>query len=132
MHPNIVQIYEVGTDAGLPFFSLELVTGGTLEQKIASKPQPPREGAAIAPFPLRPGGVDAGQHIGADELVDEALRAEHAGEIVEEASGKVIHTAADGRRYLVVHGDEFDGIVTYDDRLAKAGRANGVAVISPT
>jgi uncharacterized protein len=28
-------------------------------------------------------------------------------------------------------GDDLDGIVTYDDRLAQAARANGVAVISP-
>ncbi len=23
------------------------------------------------------------------------------------------HTAADGRRYLVIHGDEFDGVIRY-------------------
>lgn len=33
----------------------------------------------------------------------------------------VIHTAADGRRYLVVHGDEFDGIVTHAKWLAFLG-----------
>jgi serine/threonine protein kinase len=27
-HPNIVQVFEVGEHAGLPFFSMELVTGG--------------------------------------------------------------------------------------------------------
>lgn len=29
-------------------------------------------------------------------------------------------------------GDDLDGIVTYDDRLADAARANGIAVITPT
>ena len=29
-------------------------------------------------------------------------------------------------------GDDLDGIVTYDERLAQAARANGVAVISPS
>lgn len=28
-------------------------------------------------------------------------------------------------------GDELDGVVTYDERLAEAARANGIAVISP-
>jgi tetratricopeptide (TPR) repeat protein/tRNA A-37 threonylcarbamoyl transferase component Bud32 len=33
-HPNIVQIYEVGDTAGLPYFSLEFVDGGTLAEKL--------------------------------------------------------------------------------------------------
>lgn len=33
-HPNLVQVYEIGHDQGLQFFSMELVTGGTLEQKL--------------------------------------------------------------------------------------------------
>jgi serine/threonine protein kinase/tetratricopeptide (TPR) repeat protein len=46
-HPNIVQIHEVGTHEGRPFFSLELVEGGTLAQRIAGRPQPTRESAAL-------------------------------------------------------------------------------------
>jgi tetratricopeptide (TPR) repeat protein len=46
-HPNIVQIYEVGLLGGLPFFSLEFVSGGTLEKKLASKPLPAREAAEL-------------------------------------------------------------------------------------
>src|SRR5207249_4408157 len=30
-HPNIVQIYEIGQQDGLPFLALEFVTGGTLQ-----------------------------------------------------------------------------------------------------
>jgi serine/threonine-protein kinase len=46
-HTNIVQIFEVGDQAGLPYFSLEFVDGGSLAEKIGRKPLPPREGAAL-------------------------------------------------------------------------------------
>jgi tetratricopeptide (TPR) repeat protein/tRNA A-37 threonylcarbamoyl transferase component Bud32 len=42
-HPSIVQIFEVGDHDGLPFFSLEFVDGGSLDDKIDGKPMPPRE-----------------------------------------------------------------------------------------
>jgi|SRR5579871_5410353 len=40
-HPNIVQIYEVG-HRGLPFLGLELITGGSLANGTAGRPQLPR------------------------------------------------------------------------------------------
>jgi tetratricopeptide (TPR) repeat protein/tRNA A-37 threonylcarbamoyl transferase component Bud32 len=47
-HPNIVQIYEVGEEAGCPYFSLEFVDGVSLTQKLAGTPLPPREAARLA------------------------------------------------------------------------------------
>jgi hypothetical protein len=47
-HPHIVQIYETGQQAGLPFFSLEYVQGGTLAQRLQAGPLPPREAARLA------------------------------------------------------------------------------------
>jgi WD40 repeat protein/serine/threonine protein kinase len=46
-HPNVVQIYEVGEQDGLPFFSLEYVDGGSLAQKLGGRPQPPRQAAQL-------------------------------------------------------------------------------------
>jgi serine/threonine-protein kinase len=39
-HPNVVQIYEVGEHERLPFFSLELMDGGSLAQRLGGKPLP--------------------------------------------------------------------------------------------
>lgn len=47
-HPNIVKIYEVGDYEGKPFFSLEFVTGGTLEARTNTQPQDPKQAARIA------------------------------------------------------------------------------------
>ncbi|SIO25127.1 Serine/threonine protein kinase [Singulisphaera sp. GP187] len=39
-HANILQIYEIGDEAGLPFVALELLEGGSLEVRLAGTPQP--------------------------------------------------------------------------------------------
>ncbi len=45
-HVNIVKIFEIAEHDGLPYFSLEYMSGGTLAKKIAGKPQPGVESAA--------------------------------------------------------------------------------------
>jgi serine/threonine-protein kinase len=46
-HPNIVQIHEVGEADGLPFFALEYVAGGSLAERLAGTPLPPRDAAGL-------------------------------------------------------------------------------------
>jgi hypothetical protein len=46
-HPGIVQVHEVGEHAGHPFCALEFVEGGSLAQKLAGKPLPPRDAVRL-------------------------------------------------------------------------------------
>jgi WD40 repeat protein/tRNA A-37 threonylcarbamoyl transferase component Bud32 len=46
-HANIVQIFEVDEHEGQPYLTLELMEGGSLDQKLACKPQPSLQAAAL-------------------------------------------------------------------------------------
>jgi len=46
-HPNIVQIYEVGEQQGLPFLALEFVEGPSLADQLDGRPQSPQEAAEL-------------------------------------------------------------------------------------
>jgi tetratricopeptide (TPR) repeat protein len=46
-HPHVVQIFEVGRHAGLPFFALEYLEGGSLQDRLRGAPLPPREAARL-------------------------------------------------------------------------------------
>jgi serine/threonine-protein kinase len=46
-HPNVVQLYDVGEVDARPYFTMELVEGGNLAQKLAGAPLPAREAATL-------------------------------------------------------------------------------------
>ncbi len=46
-HPNIVQVYEIGSYEGRPFLALEWVEGGSLANRLDGKPWPPNEAATL-------------------------------------------------------------------------------------
>lgn len=46
-HPNIVQVHEVGQYEGNPYFSMEFLGGGTLQDHSTGSPQRPRQAAFL-------------------------------------------------------------------------------------
>src|SRR5262249_44048327 len=46
-HPNIVQIFDSGECQGLPYFTLEYLSGGSLAGKVRDHPLPFREAARL-------------------------------------------------------------------------------------
>src|SRR5206468_727899 len=46
-HPHIVQVFDVGEQDGLPYFSLEFCSGGCLSDRLDGTPWPGREAARM-------------------------------------------------------------------------------------
>ncbi len=46
-HPNVVEIYEFGEHQGRPFFAMELIEGGSLDEHLGGDPQPPQQTAQL-------------------------------------------------------------------------------------
>ena len=61
-HPNVVQIYEVGQVGGLPYFSLEMLEGGTLAERLTGAPMTARPAALLTATLAR--AVDAVHQVG--------------------------------------------------------------------
>jgi WD40 repeat protein/tRNA A-37 threonylcarbamoyl transferase component Bud32 len=62
-HPGVVQIYDVGEHAGLPYLALEYCDGGSLADRLGGTPLPPTQAAALVEHLAR--AIDAAhrQHV---------------------------------------------------------------------
>src|SRR5262245_6457479 len=82
-HPNIVQIYDVGEQGGLPFFALEFVDGGSLAAKLDGTPLPPRPAARLVQTLAR-----AVEHAHRHGIVHRDLKPANVLLATEEAEGR--------------------------------------------
>ena len=62
-HPHIIQVFDVGSHDGRLFCAMEFVAGGTLAEKLAAGPMPPRDAAALVETLARAVHVAHEQHI---------------------------------------------------------------------
>jgi serine/threonine protein kinase len=46
-HPQIVHVYETGEQDGCPYFTMEYLSGGSLEDTLHGRPLPPHQAAAV-------------------------------------------------------------------------------------
>ena len=46
-HPHITTLFEAGREEGIPFFAMELVTGGSLDEKLRKSALQPHDAAAL-------------------------------------------------------------------------------------
>src|SRR2546423_7210023 len=77
-HPNIVAIYDVGEERGIPYLVSELVGGGTLAQRLRRRPFKMRETMAMA-IPMAEALAEAHRHgvVHRDLKPDNILLAAH-------------------------------------------------------
>ena len=120
-HPNIIQVYEVGTVTALPgerhpspFISLEYVEGGSLAGRAAT-PQPPREVARMVEKLAR--AVEAAHRLGVVHRdlkpANVLLTAEGEPKIADFGLAKQLSAEGDGCRPLLTQANTVLGTPEY-------------------
>jgi WD40 repeat protein len=80
-HPNIVQVYEIGSYEGRPFLALEWAEGGSLAEQLDGKPWPPGEAAALVETLARAIHVAHGEGVVHRDLKPANILLQHKSEI---------------------------------------------------
>ncbi len=62
-HAHVVQLHEFGESTGQPFLVLEYIAGGTLQQRLAGRPQQPHDAAALVELLARAVGEAHGKNL---------------------------------------------------------------------
>jgi serine/threonine protein kinase/formylglycine-generating enzyme required for sulfatase activity len=115
-HPGIVQVYDFGTHAGLPYFSMEFCEGGSLAAELLGGPLPPREAARLV------------------EQVARAIQAAHEKGIVHrdlKPANVLLAEASGGRKPLASGGREPPVPATPGRASATGGSRPPLAALTP-
>jgi WD40 repeat protein len=95
-HPNIIAVYEVGAHGGRPYFAMEFVQGGTLEQRLVGQPLLPREAAGLVRVLAR-----AVQHAHSCGVVHRDLKP--ANILLQRAGGGAPSAESNGKELCTLH-----------------------------
>src|SRR5262249_2923435 len=119
-HPHIVQIHEIGEQDGRPFFCMELIQAGSLAQKLAGRPLPPRPAAQLLEMLAR-----AGHYAHEQEIVDRDLEPANVPLARSDSRRGVSLGGAEGTDWFEPKITDF-GLAKLLDGEATASRADGV------
>jgi serine/threonine protein kinase/tetratricopeptide (TPR) repeat protein len=103
-HPNIVQVYEIGSYEGRPFLAMEWIEGGSLADRLGGKPWPPGEAAALVETLARAIDVAHGEGVvhrdlkPANILIQESGVRNQAPEVRAQQSASAVRAVADSCR----------------------------------